>query len=146
MLFINASANKNGTTAQFAKNLLAGHAMDQLDLVDYQLSPLGSAAPDDFETIYQAMKSADVLVIGSPMYWHTVAGPLKTLLDRLYEYVGTEDFSGKPLYFIVQGSAPSPVSLEQTSYMMSHFASLFGMNLVGTAHNLADIQKLRQTL
>lgn len=147
ILVINASPNRNGNTAHFVQTLLAGRDYETLNLVDYHFGGLGQVfAEDDFEEIYQAMVSADVLVFGSPMYWHTFAGPLKVLLDRIYVHEGTDDLAGKNLFFIIQGTAPSPESIASTDFIISRFAQIYGLNYKGKANYLSEIKALQAKL
>lgn len=39
--------------------------------------------PDDFESIYEKMRTAEKIVFVTPVYWHDLAESLKTFLDRL---------------------------------------------------------------
>ena len=147
ILVINASPNKNGNTVHFVQKLLVDREYEMLHLVDFHYGSLGQVfAADDFEEIYQAMVSADVLVFGSPMYWHTFAGPLKVLLDRIYAHEGTDDLAGKDLFFIIQGTAPSPESIASTDFIMSRFAQIYGLNYKGKANNLSEIKVLQAKL
>lgn len=147
ILFVNASPNKNGNTAHFAQSLLAGKDYETLNLVDYQFGSLGQHfSHDDFEKIYQKMMDTDILILGSPMYWHTLAGPLKVLLDRIYEYEGTDGLAGKDLFFIIQGTAPSPESIASTDFIITRFAQLYGLNYKGKVNYLSEIKTLQSKL
>lgn len=144
--FINASANKDGNTADYAKRLLAGHRYQQINLIDYKLYPLGANFPDDqFQTVYQQLAQYDVLVIGTPVYWHTVSGALKVFIDRLYNEDDNK-LKGKTLIFIAQGFDPTPVSIEQMDYMIKRFANKYDLKLVGIAHSLSDIEQIKQRI
>ena len=69
VLFINGSANKNGNTALLAAALLKNTDYDILDLTDYTIGSLGQNLPGDgFNKVIEAMKKADTIVIGSPVY------------------------------------------------------------------------------
>ncbi len=75
ILFVNRSPNRQGHTAEMAKQLLAGREYETLNLIDYKIYPLGqSFADDQFEVVIQKMLEADVLVMGSPVYWHSMTG------------------------------------------------------------------------
>ena len=48
------------------------------------------------EKVYEAYLWADVIVFASPMFWGTISGQLKTVIDRLYAIqnrIGYEDMS-----------------------------------------------------
>lgn len=85
ILFINGSPNKEGNTARLAGELLAGKEYNSLHLVDYKLYSYGQKFEDDrFAEIVEEMKKAEVIVIGSPVYWHNMSGSVRNLLDRFY--------------------------------------------------------------
>lgn len=135
-LFLNASPNKNGNTAKMVKRVMGTQPYTQLDLVDYKLYALGQHFADDqFNEIYEAMRSADTLVMGSPVYWYSMAAPMRALLDRLYEFVDDNKFAGKDLYFVIQGSAPSKETLALCDYTMQRFCTLYHMNYKGMTSN-----------
>lgn len=136
ILFVNASPNKNGNTARMVKKLLKDRPYKQLDLVDYKLYALGQDFPDDqFAEIYQEMCKADLLVMGTPVYWYSMAAPLRALLDRLYSIVDNNDLGGKDLYFVIQGAAPSKETLSLCNYTMERFCTLYHMNYKGMTSN-----------
>lgn len=142
ILFVNGSPNKNGNTANLAKTLLAGKDFEQLNLADYRINSFGQKlAGDQFDEVLQKIKSADVLVFGSPVYWHNISGAMRTLLDRFYGPVHSGDLSGK-LFFLFQGAAPEKWMLDAGEYTMSRFAGLYGLTYEGMATNAGEAKKL----
>ena len=132
ILFVNGSPNKNGNTARLAGELLAGKQYDTLNLVDYKLYAYGQQFDDDqFAEILEKMKAADLIVIGSPVYWHNMCGAVRNLLDRFYGPVSPGALSGKTLAFVFQGAALEPWMLEKGAYTMKRFAKLYGMDYAG---------------
>ena len=102
ILFINGSPNKNGNTVGLAKELLAGKEYDTLHLVDYKIYSYGQEYADDqFMEVVGKMKEADVVVLGSPLYWHSMSGAVRNLLDRSYGVVSEGTFRGKKLFFVL---------------------------------------------
>lgn len=113
-----------------AKKLLKDQDYQQLDLVDYKLYTLGQNFPDDeFNKVYEKMLDADVLVIGTPVYWYSMAASFRALLDRLYEVVHGNELSGKDLYFIIQGAAFMQEILSLCDYIMSRFLYVVSFKL-----------------
>lgn len=53
------------------------------------------------------MKKADTIIIGSHLYWHSMSGMVRNLLDRFYGYVDESLLKGKNFYFAFQGYAPT---------------------------------------
>ena len=134
ILFINGSPNKKGNTARLASELLAGRTYETLDLVDYKLYSYGQKFDDDqFDEIVGRMKKADVIVIGSPVYWHNMCGAVRNLLDRFYGPIRS-------------GAAPEPWMLEKAEYTMSRFARMYGMEYLGMASNAGEARTIAEKL
>ena len=107
ILFINGSPNKNGNTAALAAELLQGREYKTLQLTDYVIGSYGQELADDgLDAVIHAMEKADVIVVGSPLYWHNICGSVRNVLDRFYGRVQEGSFSGKKFYFLFQGAAP----------------------------------------
>lgn len=142
VLFINGSPNKNGNTAALAKTLLGNREYETLNLVDHKIYSYGqSFEEDELDTVISKMKEADVIVMGSPVYWHNICGSVRNVLDRFYGLVGENELSGRSLYFIFQGAAPEKWMLEAGEFTMKRFAGLYGMKYEGMVTNRAEAQK-----
>ena len=97
-LFVNGSPNRNGNTVAMAHRLLSDKEYETLHLVDYKIYPLGqSFADDQFDEVMQKIVAADILVMGSPVYWHSMTGQFRTSLDRIYESSYKHQLRGKEL-------------------------------------------------
>lgn len=99
VLGINGSARKTGNTATLLKKVLSfikkeGAKTEILHLIDKDIKPCISclaeekcAYPcqikDDMEGIFQKIKKADCIILGSPTYWYSLSGLMKNFLDRL---------------------------------------------------------------
>lgn len=143
ILFINGSPNKDGNTAGLAKELLKNKEYRTLNLVDYKLYSYGQDYPDDqFDEILNEMKKADIIVIGSPLYWHSMSGAARNLLDRSYGTVTSEMLGGKKLYFLFQGASPTKEQLVAGDYTMGRYAGLYGMEYMGMATTAQEAAKL----
>jgi len=42
---------------------------------------------DDLSEVLEAVRSTDILVIASPVYWYDISAQLKTFIDRTYSYL-----------------------------------------------------------
>lgn len=147
VLFINASENRDGNTSRMAKSLLGNTPYDQLNLVDYRVDSLGqNFEGDQFDVVLKAMQQADIIVIGTPVYWHTMSGSLKNVIDRMYTVRNNANLTGKQMYFITQGTAPTPESIQQLKWTMNRFGENFGMDVKGLAANDAEVEVLRNQL
>ena len=116
---------------------------ETLNLVDYKLYAYGQKFNDDqFDEILKKMKAADAIVIGSPVYWHSMCGAVRNLLDRFYGPVNPGALSGKKLAFVFQGGAPLDWMLEKGEYTIGRFAKMYGLEYVGMASNASEAQAL----
>ena len=143
ILFINGSPNKNGNTAALAETLMNGKEYQTLHLTDYKLYGYGQDFEDDqFAEIVAKMKSADTIVIGSPVYWHNMCGLVRNLIDRFYGPISEGELGGRKFAFLFQGAAPEKWMLEKAEYTMNRFARMYGMEYIGMATNRAEAKQL----
>lgn len=147
ILFINGSPNKEGNTAALAEVLLSGKEYETLNLTDYRIGSYGQNFPDDqLDVVIEKMKESDVIVIGSPLYWHNICGSVRNMLDRFYGLVSEGSLSGRTLYFLFQGASPEKWMMEAGEYTMKRFAGLYGMRYVGMATNRSEAVRLSEKL
>ena len=94
ILFINGSANKNGNTVRLTKKFLKDQEFKTLNLVDYKIYSYGQNFEDDqLDEVIEQMKQADTIVIGSPLYWHSMSGAIRNVLDR--KQIGVQTIQSK---------------------------------------------------
>ena len=147
ILFINGSPNRKGNTAALAEALLKGKEYDTLQLTDYRIGSYGQKFEDDqLGEVIAKMKEAEVIVIGSPLYWHNICGSVRNMLDRFYGLVKNGEVSGRKLYFLFQGASPEKWMPEAGEYTMNRFAKLYGMEYAGMATNRSEAEELGRGL
>ncbi len=147
ILFINGSPNKTGNTAQLAEKLLGDRKYETLNLTDYRIGSYGQNFSDEeIDIVISKMKEADVIVIGSPLYWHNICGSVRNVLDRFYGLVSEKDLKGRDMYFLFQGAAPEKWMLEAGEYTMKRFAGLYGMNYRGMATDKTEAVNLGKNI
>lgn len=147
ILFINGSPNRKGNTAALAETLLQGKEYETLNLTDYRIGSYGQAFADDqLAEVIAKMKEAEVVVVGSPLYWHNICGAVRNMLDRFYGLVENGAFSGRKLYFLFQGASPEKWMMEAGEYTMNRFAKLYGFSYEGMATNRSEAEKLGKSI
>ena len=92
------------------------------------------------------MEKADIIVMGSPVYWHNICGSVRNVLDRFYGKVENGAPHGRKLYFVFQGAAPETWMLDAGEYTMTRFAALYGMTYGGMATNQSEAEALSKRL
>lgn len=145
-LFINGSPNKAGNTAALAAAVLNGKKYETLNLTDYIIGAYGQKLPGDgFDQVIAAMRRADLIVIGSPLYWHNICGSVRNMLDRFYGAVEQGSLHGK-LCFVFQGAAPETWMLEAGEYTMKRFAKLYGLSYLGMVTNWTEAERMAEKI
>lgn len=139
ILFMNSSPNREGNTYRIGEELLKDKEHDVLQMADYRISQYGQVFDDDeLKEVLKEMDKYDILVIGSPVYWYTVGGMLKTFIDRLYMLPEAEALRGKKLYLFAQGSAPSSDTVKSIEFLSNRLSYLMGMELKGVVTDSSD--------
>lgn len=143
ILFMNSSPNKNGNTYRIGEELLKSTPHDILHMNDYKVSQYGAVYKDDqIGEIFKEIEDKDTIIIGSPVYWYTVSGILKTFIDRLYMLPEAEVLKGKKLYFFAQGSAPDETTKNSIIFLVNRVATLMEMDLKGVVVDTSDGEEI----
>jgi NAD(P)H-dependent FMN reductase len=134
---LNGSPRRKGVTstllAELAGRIGAKHQVESVRVHDLNMQPCIGCLKcrpdktcilprDDAHTLADSVKKADILVIGAPVYWGNMPGPLKIFFDRnvpLFEYceakpiryVPKPQLKGKKAILIVSAGCPFPYSL-----------------------------------
>lgn len=139
ILFMNSSPNRNGNTYRIGEELLKDKAHEVLQMADYRISQYGQVFEDDeIKDVFEKIAECDTLVIGSPVYWYTVSGMLKTFIDRLYMLPEAEALRGKKLYLFAQGSLLSQDTVKSIEFLSNRLSYLMGMELKGVITDSSD--------
>jgi NAD(P)H-dependent FMN reductase len=137
ILILNGSPRRKGVTstllAELEAALVGKHDVETVRVHDLSMRPCIGCLKcrpdktcilphDDAHSVAEAVKNADVLVIGAPVYWGNMPGPLKIFFDRnvpLFEYCEAKSIryipkprlKGKAAVLIVCAGCPFPYSL-----------------------------------
>lgn len=124
ILYISASPRKNSFSGAIAENILSEKSKKNphikiIKINTYQLniSPCSACncckekgicvIDDDMQHIYNLLKSVDAIVISSPIYFSSLPGTLKNLIDRCQVFWWRKDVGEKKEAFIVLCSGRS---------------------------------------
>ncbi|MFD1171771.1 flavodoxin family protein [Oceanobacillus picturae] len=146
-LFINCSKNKNGVTSELGKTVLKGMKSDKLHLADYSIKQIDQEhdkRTDQFKEVFAQFKEADVILIGTPVYWSSMTGYLKTFIDRFTDVID-ENVEGKEVYLIVQGTAPED-AIPFIEHVIKHVCHRFNMKYKGFVQNKEAAKRLNKIL
>ncbi len=128
ILILKGSPRRRGSTAKMVERLIAGahsqgaivesielHGLDirPCDACDYCRENEQRCVIDDaMQTIYPKLRSADVIVLASPIYWFTLSAQIKLCIDRWYALGGTAGhaLAGKDFVLLLAYGDSDPYS------------------------------------
>lgn len=151
-IFLNASQIRDGTTASLVRTTLAGLDFKTVNLVDFHIDQIGQKSRhDEYHKVIEQIAHADVLVIGTPVYWSDMTGYLKTFIDRLADIVDEPldsdqaPLKGADVYLIVQGTNPKD-AIPGITTVVEHVCRRFFMNYKGLIQDQAEAKSANERL
>lgn len=126
VLIISSSPRRGGNSDllcdEFGKGAEnAGHLVEKIALRDKNIrycngcgvcyTGKGCPMKDDMSEILDKMIAADVIVLASPIYFYTMCGQLKTMIDRCCSRYN--EITGKEFYYILAAADPMPDTMER---------------------------------
>lgn len=89
---------------------------------------------DNFSEIIDELRSADILILGTPARWRLLSGELKSFIDRLNPYAAVEGYADINVfvYALGQSSEQEGESILGAIDSVCAFAKDAGMNILGT--------------
>ena len=163
IVILNGSPRKKGNTSALVQAFAqgaesAGHTVTEFFLDGMKIhgckgcfgGQSSRACPcvqrDDMKEIYPAVRTCDVIVLASPLYYWTMSGQIKTALDRLF---ALEEGDGNLLRGHGRASALLMAAegfgfedaLLYYNHLMEHLAwENLGHSLAGGNENVGDIE------
>lgn len=151
-VFLNASKNRDGTTAEFAKIVFKGLDHSVVNLVDFHIDQIGQETKaDQYKTVIELLRDADVIVIGTPVYWSDMTGYLKTFIDRLSDIIDEDlkssnaPLNGADVFLIIQGTEPND-AIPGITTVIKHICRRFFMSYEGTVLNKKEASEINNRL
>lgn len=126
ILVLSASFRKGGNSDTLCNQFIkgaeeAGHTVEKIYLNDHKINFCRGCGvcntthkcvqKDDMAQILDKMVNADVIVMATPIYFYTMNGQMKTLIDRTvprYEEIRNKDF-----YFIIAAADDNPNNMKK---------------------------------
>ena len=154
------SVRKNGNTALLAQSFAEGAALhnnvETISVADHKTAPCtgcnacfvreGNACfqKDDMTQIYEKLRSADIVVIASPVYFYGVSAQLKAVIDRLHNPI-RNTFRLKKLGLLLVGAADLPNFFDPIIMQYRMTMDYFGLESIGSVlvrgvKNIGDIK------
>ena len=143
ILFMNASPNELGSTNRIALKLLEDKEYSTMQMSNYNVSQYGVVKDDDqIKDMLDVIKNYDTLLIGTPVYFYTVSGILKTFIDRLYLLPEAEILKGKKVYFFAQGYKPDETTIKTIEHLMTNASHVVNFELKQVIVDTFDGEKI----
>lgn len=146
IVVLSGSPRKNGNTdllvQAFAEGASTKHHVDVLPVAAMNIAPCqgcntccsreGHACyqQDDMYMIYEKLKSADTVVLASPVYFYGISAQLKAVVDRLHTPMRNE-FPVHQLVLILVGAAELPELFNAIKEQYHLILNFFGLNDAG---------------
>ncbi len=167
VLAVLASPRKGGNTEILVDEILKGaelkgHIAEKVRLYDYDILPCldcrgckressgyTCALSDGMEEIYTRLEEADLIILGTPIYWYGPTAKMKLFIDRLRPYIASRKLEGKKGLVV----APSEEGATCCGPLLQMFAMSFdylGMvnagSLLAQAYEKGEIKKKPEEL
>ncbi|MGN0407534.1 MAG: flavodoxin family protein [Bacteroides sp.] len=154
------SMRKGGNTDLLAQAFTEGASRNNdveiVSVADYKVNPcIGCNScftrkenkcfqNDDMSVIYEKLRTADIVVIASPVYFYGVSAQLKAIIDRLHTPMRNE-FQIKKLALLLVGAASLPNLFDAIKLQYQLVLDFFhlenaGMVLVRGVKDIGDIE------
>ncbi|WP_138495106.1 flavodoxin family protein [Paenibacillus pinistramenti] len=162
---INGSGREGGNTEQLTRLALEGLEYKEivlrekkiLPIVDQRHSPGGfQPVEDDYDAVIQEVLAHDILVFVTPVYWYSVSGLLKNMIDRWSQSLRDTRFDFKALMaqkkaFVITAGGDNPrikalPLIEQLKYTFDFVGMPLEGYLIGQASKPGDIQNDERAL
>lgn len=132
VLLLNGSRRSRGctrTALDIVASELDAAGIDTV-FMDVGLRVLNGELDESVKEALAAMKEADGLVIGSPVYYASPSGEIISFLDRLF-WEGSTEFKGKPCAVLASARrAGTTASIE----VLNKYPTICGMPLVSSCY------------
>ena len=79
---------------------------------------------DMTKVVYDKLKSADQIVIVSPIYMSSIPGGLKTMLDRCFPFYHHDYFQGKQIFLVLVGQGTDEDNDEEIQDLIRYFTGI----------------------
>lgn len=160
VIVISSSPRKGGNSETLANEFArgateAGNCVEKICLHDKKISfcrgclaclaTYRCVIHDDADAIAQKMLDADVLVFATPVYYYSVSGQLKTMLDRANPLYSS-DYKFRDVYLLATAADGSENEVEGARAVVQRWvdcferAKLSGVVFAGSVNSVGEIK------
>lgn len=163
VVVITGSPRKNGNSAAMAEAFIKaaeekGHTVTRFDAAMMNVggchacetcfkSGKACSFDDDFNTIAPHILEADDIVFAMPVYWYSIPGQIKNVIDKIYSFcVAGKDVAGKGCCLIACCEEEDMTVLDGVRMPLERSAALLKWHMIGEVLipgvlNTGDIEK-----
>lgn len=141
---------------------LKGHSAERLCLYDYEILPCldcrgckraksgyACALPDAMGEIYARLERADLIILGTPVYWYGPTAKMKLFIDRLRPYIASRKLAGKKGLVVTpseEGAACCGPLLQMFAMSFDYLGMVNAGSLLAQAYEQGEIRKRPEEL
>ena len=163
VVVITGSSRNNGNSAAMAEAFIKaaeekGHTVTRFDAAMMNVggchacetcfkSGKACSFDDDFNTIAPHILEADDIVFAMPVYWYSIPGQIKNVIDKIYSFcVAGKDVAGKGCGLIACCEEEDMTVLDGVRMLLERSAALLKWHMIGEVLipgvlNTGDIEK-----
>ena len=146
IIILTGSVRKGGNTELLARAFAAGaeknNDVEIVSVADVKVNPCtgcdscftrdgnSCVQHDDMAGIYEKLKTSDMLVIASPVYFYGISAQLKAIIDRLHTPM-RNSFKIKKLALLLVGAAELPELFDSILVQYNLVLNYFGLEDAG---------------
>ncbi|AVK96551.1 flavodoxin family protein [Lysinibacillus sphaericus] len=153
------SSRQHSNSEELANYVLEGISHEKLYLKDLNIVPIHDLrhdaqgfqyVEDDYDHIIQALLTSDIVLFATPIYWYSMSGIMKNVIDRLSHAIRDERFpqlkeqlqTTEAIVLAVGGDDPRIKGLpmiQQFHYIFNFLNMPFSSYIIGKANKPGDI-------
>lgn len=148
IIILNGSPRRNGNTAALTREFTKGAKESGNEVTEFFLGEMNingcrgcfgggknhespCVQKDDMDKIYPVYKSADIVVLATPLYYWTISGQLKTAFDRLFAVAECNPDYHNPKKESVLVMAAEGYGFEESEYWYNNLEKHMGWKSIG---------------
>lgn len=160
------SSRQHSNSEVLADYVLEGIPHQKLWIKDLNIQPIDDLrhdaqgfqfVDDDYDQIIHALLTSDILVFATPIYWYSMSGIMKNMVDRLSHAIRDERFpqlkekllTTEAIVLAVGGDDPKLKGLpmiQQFQYIFNFLNMPFSSYILGEANKPGEIANDEQAL
>lgn len=139
---ISGSPRKNGNTESMINYISKENQLEIIRLYEKKLNPCTACngcsktgeciIKDDMLSIMHQIEQADIVILGSPIYWWNVSAPFKTFVDRWYSKNVRSIISSKKIILAFSMADSSDETSKWALGSLKDSLEYIGADVIGT--------------